>query len=222
MTTEEIIDSVVDKHTEFSDEQKKSYRDMLRKVLIEEQTVLEASGIDKTIFEVAYTVAYNKYQTGLFEEALNMFSVLYNYDNTDPRYPLGAAACHHKLGNYKEAVTYYLGGVSSVANESPLPYYYASDCFTKMGQPMAALIMLDLVLTKAESNPNFYAQIIERAQLTYNKLLEEQGIDPAQLDEETSIEVLERFAPTINKRIERIKAGQPAIKKKKIQKPSGK
>ncbi len=122
--------------------------------------------------EIAYERGYILYNAGKFEEAISYFSVLMSADPGNVKYIFACAASHHMLQNYKKAIELYtFAGV--VDPESPLPFYYASDCFIKMHDPFGALIILDVGLKR--SHHVKYGKIIERMESMVKHLEQELG-----------------------------------------------
>lgn len=122
-------------------------KEILTKVALEDMSLKNALGFSENFIATVYATAFNHYQSGKYNESLDIFYVLRTLDFKDPRYSLGIGACYQKLKNYEDAIPYYIAA-SILEPTSPLPYYYASDCFLKTGNKYGALAMLKMVVPR--------------------------------------------------------------------------
>ncbi|QLH36296.1 MAG: SycD/LcrH family type III secretion system chaperone [Parachlamydiaceae bacterium] len=121
--------------------------------------------------EALYAQAYNLYQTGRFNDALQIFHMLTTIEANQAKYVLGLAACHHMMKNYQSAIDTYL--VQSILEpENPIPFYHMSDCYLAMKDPYSALMVLDMTVKKAGNKPEFKT-LKDRATLTMENLRKE-------------------------------------------------
>lgn len=118
--------------------------------------------------EAIYSQAYTLYNQGRYKEASYIFRMLMLLDYATPKYPMGLAACLHRLKDYRAAANIYLlSGTLDTAN--PLPHYHAADCYMQLNYPMMALFSLGLAIKAAGAQPQ-YAIIKERATLMHDAL----------------------------------------------------
>lgn len=121
--------------------------------------------------EGIYGQAYRLYNTGKYVEAGKLFQLLIMINSLEPKYILGLAACFHLLKDYKNAVETYT--ICSLLDpESPIPYYHCSDCFINIGDPLSAMICLDLAIKRAGDKPE-YQVLCDRSKLTLESLQKE-------------------------------------------------
>jgi type III secretion system low calcium response chaperone LcrH/SycD len=72
--------------------------------------------------EGLYALAYQKYQTGKYEEAQKLFRVLCSLDQYVLKYLLGFAATERKCGNYDNAVLLYSAAYLVDSDDVRVPY----------------------------------------------------------------------------------------------------
>lgn len=160
-TTQELIDGIMTKIGSFCPPQEKGkYAETLKRIVEEKVSPKEALGITPETLEGWYTIGHRLYLSGKYKEALYYFVLLAEID-LKPRYVMGMGACLQMQKKYEEASdNYHL--CSYLDREDPLPFYYASDCYSKLNQPESAFLALELTIARAGDNPK-YAKIKERA-----------------------------------------------------------
>lgn len=128
----------------------------------------DALGLTDAMVEGVYGQAYRLYNTGKYKEAAQIFRLLVMINSTEPKYAMGLAACFHMMKDYQTAInTYSIVGV--IDPESPISFYHASDCFMQMGDPVSALISLEMAIKRAGEKPEFKT-LKDRAALTVENL----------------------------------------------------
>lgn len=121
--------------------------------------------------EGIYGQAYRLYNTGKYVEAGKLFQLLIMINSLEPKYLLGLAACFHMLKDYKNAVQTYT--ICSLLDpESPIPHYHCSDCYICIGDPLSAMVCLDLAIKRAGNKPE-YQVLSDRSKLTLESLQKE-------------------------------------------------
>jgi len=131
----------------------------------------DALGLTDAMVEGVYGQAYRLYNTGKYKEAIQIFRLLLMINSTEPKYAMGLAACFHMMKDYKTAAdTYSIVGI--IDPESPIAFYHASDCFMQMGDPISALISLEMAIKRAGEKPEFHT-LKDRATLTVESLKKE-------------------------------------------------
>jgi type III secretion system low calcium response chaperone LcrH/SycD len=131
-------------------------------------TPKDALGLTDAMVEGIYGQAYRLYNTGKYRDASQLFRLLIMLNTTEPKYVMGLAACFHMLKEYKTAVASY-SMVSVIDPQSPIPYYHSSDCYMQMGDPVSALVALEMAVKRSGDKPEFRA-LKERAALTIDSL----------------------------------------------------
>lgn len=121
--------------------------------------------------EGIYGQAYRLYNTGKYVEAGKLFQLLIMINALEPKYLLGLAACFHMLKDYKNAVETYT--ICSLLDpQSPIPHYHCSDCYINIGDPLSAMVCLDLAIKRAGDKPEFQV-LVDRSKLTLESLQKE-------------------------------------------------
>lgn len=153
VTIEELIEkTLADSKPKSGELDNAKIKEVLTKVAVGGMAPKDAMGFDDNFIAMIYSTAFNHYQSGKYAEGLDIFEVLRALDPADPRYCLGIGACYQKMKKYMEATPYYIAA-AALEPSSPLPYYYASECFLKSDNIPGALIMLKMVLQRLiESN----------------------------------------------------------------------
>lgn len=142
------------------------------------QELLKSGCMPKDVFnfsdqqiEGIYAQAYNFYQTGRYNDALQIFRLLVVLNPGEMKYALGIAASLHMMKEYQEAVeAYTLCSVLDPLN--PVPHYHMSDCFVGMRDRHSAKIALETAIRKAGDKPE-YQILKDRASLTIKNLKKE-------------------------------------------------
>jgi len=131
----------------------------------------DALGLTDAMVEGVYGQAYRLYNTGKYKEAIQIFRLLVMINATEPKYAMGLAACFHMSKDYKTAAnTYAVVGV--IDPENPISFYHASDCYIQMGDPVSALISLEMAMKRAGDKPEFKT-LKDRAMMTIESLKKE-------------------------------------------------
>ena len=123
------------------------------------KTILLASDIEEDF----YTAASNLYESGRYEEAIEIFEKLIMLDILSYRYTLGLGACYHQMNQHAKALPYYL--FASINNpSSPEPSFFAAECCLELDKKKAALFFFEETLQKIGEKKDFL-QLKERAEL---------------------------------------------------------
>lgn len=131
----------------------------------------DALGLTDAMVEGVYGQAYRLYNTGKYKEAIQIFRLLVMINSTEPKYAMGLAACFHMAKDYKTAVNAY-AVVGVIDPDNPISFYHASDCFIQMGDPVSALISLEMAIKRAGDKPEFKT-LKDRAIMTAENLKKE-------------------------------------------------
>ena len=152
----EEITELMKKHSDWfgTGEDLEKNSELVCKILVDKQSPQEAMGINDEILESMYGFAYSLYYSGNYEQGSNAFKMLIQLNPYLPKHYLGLAACLHMAKNFDEAAGNYLMAAYH-DKESPLPYYYASDCYLKMDKPAVAWMMLELAKKRMETTHQY-------------------------------------------------------------------
>lgn len=168
-TREEQIEQTIQKMQKKHPEQDvNAHREMLTKIFVEGEAPYKALGITKDFLEFVYAHAGNIFNSGKYDEAIQLYKLLQVYDGQDPRYSMALAACYHRKKEYQKAIDMYMV-TYLIDKESFAPFYHMSDCFIQLNQPAAASVVLykvlDLTANRTDIDP-----IRERVKLTIESL----------------------------------------------------
>lgn len=140
----------------------------LSKIVKKGGTAKEMLGLTDAMVEGIYGQAYRLYNTGKYLEANQLFRLLIMINPTEAKYVMGLAAGFHMLKEYKSAADcYQIVGVIDVQN--PIPLYHSSDCYLQMGDPVSALIQLQMAVKRSGDKPEFKI-LKDRALMTIESL----------------------------------------------------
>ena len=100
-------------------------------------TMRELKGITKAEMEAVYSVGFNMYRTGRYDDAEKIFRFLVLFDHLEPKYWLGVGAVQQVRKDYEGAIASY--GYSSFLDLSnPKPQLHAAECFLALGDKVNA------------------------------------------------------------------------------------
>ncbi len=122
----------------------------------------QVQGITKEKLENIYTTAYNLYNAGKYQKAINLFRMLAYYNQFDKRAWLGIAGSAEMLKDYYGAIAAY-SSASFLDPEDPLPALHAFDCHFALKNYPQALSALEAVLLLS-SKKTEYKEIRKRAE----------------------------------------------------------
>lgn len=156
---------------EFTKEQRKEHAKILVKIFEKGLTPQEAMNVSDTEIAEMYNFARNLFDSGKYVEARELFKMLCTLSPYEAGFAIALGACHHKLNDYKNALTAYMLG-AGLEKDNPVPLFYCYDCFLKSNDQVSAGIMLCNVIARSGDQPQ-YAEIKERASLLLEPLEKE-------------------------------------------------
>ncbi|MEC7839976.1 MAG: SycD/LcrH family type III secretion system chaperone [Chlamydiota bacterium] len=165
------IDQTLDEH--FSDEsveEKAKRKEFLEKIYLEGKTYAEAMGLDSNHLDALFSMGYNNYNAGKYQEAQMYFCYLTLLNNRDPRYFFSAGAAFQMQKDYSNAIAFY-SQCTRLDWMNPMPWFHLADCYIKTEDFPNALMALKGVINRTK-NDGMYAKINERAHILYNQTLE--------------------------------------------------
>ncbi len=112
------------------------------KKFLEGSTVKELKGITNAEMEAVYSLAFNYYRTGKYDEAEKLFNFLALFDHLNPKYWMGVGAVRQVKKDYAGAVQAY-GYASFLDLENPKPQLHAAECFLALGDKRNAASSLE-------------------------------------------------------------------------------
>ena len=125
-------------------------------------TLAKANKISRSSLEATYSMAYNQYTTGHYEEAAKAFQYLCFYDQWNPRNFLCLGACQQMLHLYGQAFATYTFAFRLDAS-NPLPLIYMADCSLALNRVEKAIEIYKAALNQAE-NLSFKHKEIKRVE----------------------------------------------------------
>ncbi|MBA3816320.1 MAG: SycD/LcrH family type III secretion system chaperone [Parachlamydiaceae bacterium] len=135
-------------------EEKKEHAKVLIKIFEKKMTPMQAMNISEEEISVIYSYAYQLFNTGKYAEACELFKMLYVLNPGQEGFATSLGACYHKMEDYETASLMYL--IDAQLNPfDPVSAFYCYDCFMHMNNPEGAYIMLDVVVKRADGQPQF-------------------------------------------------------------------
>lgn len=109
---------------------------------LEGSTLKELKGITNQELEAVYSLAFNYYRTGKFDEAGKLFDFLALFDHLNPKFWMGVGAVRQVKKDFSGAVQAY-GYASFLDISNPKPQIHAAECFLAMGDKRNAASSLE-------------------------------------------------------------------------------
>ncbi len=113
--------------------------DMLADYFSRGGTFKELKNLSDESMEAIYSVAFNLYQGGRYDEAKKVFQFLCFYDHFNKKYFLGLGACQMMEQDFETAVELF-SFASALDTDDPRAMLYIGDCQMAMGKPAAAKV----------------------------------------------------------------------------------
>ena len=105
-------------------------------------TIKELKGIKNEELEAVYSLAFNFYRSGKYDEAEKLFNFLALFDHLNQKFWMGVGAVRQVKKDYAGAVQAY-GYASFLDLKSPKPQIHAAECFLAMGDKRNAASSLE-------------------------------------------------------------------------------
>lgn len=158
---ETIQQTIAELTPDLAPNEKKTLSLAIEKSLSEGIPIRKTLGINDDTMEYLYGYGHRQFALRKYGSAEKIFQMLYMLNPLDSRYALGIAASYQMDKKYDQAIGWYLA-LSSIDENSPLPFYYMSDCFLKKLENKASLEYLKKTIERCGDNPE-YANLKERA-----------------------------------------------------------
>lgn len=117
-------------------------------------TFKELKNLSDDSMEAIYSVAFNLYQGGRYQEAKKIFQFLCFYDHYQKKYFLGLGACQMMEQDYETAIELF-SFASALDTDDPRAMLYIGDCNMALGKPAAAKIAFETAVKWAGDQPEF-------------------------------------------------------------------
>ncbi|MBQ7189516.1 MAG: SycD/LcrH family type III secretion system chaperone [Kiritimatiellae bacterium] len=105
-------------------------------------TIKELKGITNDEMEAVYSLAFNYYRTGRYDEAEKLFNFLALFDHLNAKFWIGVGAVRQVKKDFSGAVQAY-GYASFLDLNNPRPQLHAAECFLAMGDKRNAASSLE-------------------------------------------------------------------------------
>jgi len=123
-------------------------------------------GLTPQHLEAIYSVAFNLYKNGRYEDAVKVFKFLCLHDHLQSKFWMGLGATQQLLKQFKQASSTY-GYAYMLDSDNPQIPLHAADCFLAEGNLPHAESALNLVIELTQNRPQHNA-LRERAQVLLN------------------------------------------------------
>ncbi len=137
--------------------------DQFNQYLASGGTLSHLNGISQRSLNTTYAIAYQKYQTGLYEEALKYFQYLCLHHHWKSDYFFSMAACQQMLGFYYQAIETYLHA-ARLGPKNPMPLIYICECYILMNDLQKARKAL-IQAQEKNNEKNIDLQELKRVEL---------------------------------------------------------
>ncbi|WP_299731955.1 SycD/LcrH family type III secretion system chaperone [uncultured Endozoicomonas sp.] len=124
-------------------------------------TFKDLKDVSDDAMEAIYSVAYNLYQSGKYDEAQQIFQFLCFYDHFNRKYFMGLGACQQMKKEFDKAIEVF-SFATLLDSDDPRPMIYIGDCHMGKGDKEKAKIAYETSMDWAGESTD-YAQDIERA-----------------------------------------------------------
>lgn len=96
-------------------------------------TLAMLNEVSSDTLEQLYTLGFNQYRAGKYDEAHKIFQALCVLDHYEARFFLGLGACRQALGQFQLAIDSYSYGAMMDLQEPRFPFH-AAECLLQMGE----------------------------------------------------------------------------------------
>ncbi len=133
-----------------------------KKLVNDVTTVRDAKGITTGEMEAVYSLGFNFYNTGRYDEAEKIFKFLVLFDHMTPKYWIGMGAIQQVRKDYDAATTSY-AYASFLDIHDPKPQYLAAECFFAKGDKDNAMSALEALKRYAPKDTEHGRLYLEKA-----------------------------------------------------------
>ncbi len=105
-------------------------------------TIKELKGITSAEMEAVYSLAFNFYRTGRYDDAGKLFNFLALYDHLNPKYWMGVGAVRQVGHDFSGAIEAY-AYASFLDLSNPKPQLHSAECFLALGDRRNAASALE-------------------------------------------------------------------------------
>ncbi|MGI9275660.1 MAG: SycD/LcrH family type III secretion system chaperone [Endozoicomonas sp.] len=117
-------------------------------------TFKDLKNMSDDAMEAIYSVAYNLYQGGKYEEAQKVFQFLCFYDHFNRKYFMGLGACQQMMKEYENAIEVFTFA-TVLDTDDPRPMIYIGDCHLAMGDKEKARMSYETAIEWAGTGSDY-------------------------------------------------------------------
>ena len=120
-------------------------------LLLRGGTLKDVKGISTDELEAVYSIAFNFYNTGKYDEADTLFSLLTIFDHLNEKYWFGLGAARQAKKDYDAAIAAYTYATLLNAHD-PRPMYHTATCLLALGDKEEAAKAIANIEELADKN----------------------------------------------------------------------
>jgi len=135
--------------------------DMLVEFFGKGGTFKDIKDMSDDAMEAIYSVAYNLYQGGKYEEAQKVFQFLCFYDHFNRKYFMGLGACQQMQKSYDNAIEIF-SFATILDSDDPRPMIYIGDCHLAKGDKEKAKLAYETSIEWSDKGEE-YSEDVKRA-----------------------------------------------------------
>ncbi len=132
-----------------------------------ETTLQEVKGFSDEQMEAIYSIGYNLYQVGKYQDAVQVFSWLGVFNPFMSKYWLGLGASLQMLKNFENALNAYAVAAITSVPEDPVPHLHAGECYLGMDNLDEAAKAFQMAVDFSKDKPQ-YAKVFHKAQVFHD------------------------------------------------------
>ncbi len=142
--------------------------DLLRSTVEEvskgKKSIVEALEVSNEQFEALYTVAYNTYTAGKYQDAASFFGILMSINPVDVRVYIGFAASLQMQKDYENAALFYQWACG-VDQQDPTPMYHSAECYMALNDIPGAKSALTYTLKRIDASNHDYSAMRNKVEV---------------------------------------------------------
>ena len=131
----------------------------LEGVLFEGKPMWEVCGWSEEQIEGLYNTGYHLYQSGAYDEALNVFRPLVLLDSGEARNWIALGGCHQMKGEFEQALQFY-GNAMMIDPANPSPVFNALECNLALKKYPEAKSAAEYIIATATDKPEHTALLV--------------------------------------------------------------
>ncbi|MGC8718448.1 MAG: SycD/LcrH family type III secretion system chaperone [Thermodesulforhabdaceae bacterium] len=155
----------------FQDLTQEQMQDIVTAVVKGEMTLQEVKGFTDEQMEAIYSIGYNLYQAGKYNDAVQVFTWLGIFNPFVSKYWLGLGASLQMIKDFENALNAYAVAAITSEPEDPVPHLHAGECYVGMGDIEEAGKAFQMAADFSKDKPK-YAKTYQKA-LAFLEIIKE-------------------------------------------------